>query len=386
MTRKTIYILDYKGGDVQIGGTSNYLKLLAPRVMQAGFDVRVAMPFSPRTDNLLADLRTAAVPVDNLDTSPTSGSVFHRFYTAYRYFLTQRPYLVHFMMPWWNACEYGILASWFARVPVRVTTHHAIPEDIDPRVYAGLSGFTRRQRHRLTSKCVDKAIAVCAENGRRLVENDLYSADQVVAVRNGVEIKRFSSVDGGVDYRRRWGVASSDVLITVVGYLEDIKGHRYLLQALPSIVQRHSNVMVAFVGDGVLKTSLQTQVLETGLSDHVIFPGWQEDVPSILASSDLLVLPSLSEGLPLVVLEAMSAGLPVVATRVGGIPEAVIEERTGLLADPASAQGLEEAIIRLLQDPERMRSMGAAGRSRAREKFDVHRMVAETCDIYRMFM
>ena len=188
------------------------------------------------------------------------------------------------------------------------------------------------------------------------------------------------------DYRRRWGVASSDVLITVVGYLEDIKGHRYLLQALPNIVQRHSNIMVAFVGDGVLKTSLQTRVLETGLSDHVIFAGWQEDVPRILANSDLLVLPSLSEGLPLVVLEAMSAGLPVVATRVGGIPEAVIEERTGLLTDPASSQGLEKAILRLLQDPERMRSMGEAGLSRAREQFDVHRMVAETCDIYRSFM
>ena len=117
--------------------------------------------------------------------------------------------------------------------------------------------------------------------------------------------------------------------------------------------------------------------------EKVVFAGWHEDVPDVLAASDLLVLPSLSEGLPFVVPEAMAAGLPVVATRVGGIPEAVIEGKTGLLVEPASAHGLQDAIVKMLQDPERMRSMGKAGQARAWAEFDVERMVDETCEVYR---
>jgi glycosyltransferase involved in cell wall biosynthesis len=232
-------------------------------------------------------------------------------------------------------------------------------------------------------RCVDKAIAVSEKNRCRLLENRFYSSQRVVAIKNGIETQAFGPVDGYVDYRHEWGVDKSSVLITLVGYLEEIKGHRYLLQALPDILRRHSNVVIAFVGDGVLRTALEAYVRENNLSGHVIFAGWHEDVHRILAVSDILVLPSISEGMPFVVLEAMAAELPVVATRVGGIPEAVIEGQTGLLVEPASPQGLEKAIVSLLDNPERARAMGKAGQARARDKFDVTRMVSETCAVYQ---
>ncbi len=376
-------MLDYKGDQLQIGGTSNYLKLLAPRVRDAGFDVRVAMPYSPRTEDLLAVLQNAAIPVDDVDISPQAGHVFRRLKTAYTYFLSRPLDLVHFVLPWWNSCEYGILGARLASVSARVVTYASFPEVIDQRVYEGLSGAVRRQRHRFTCNSVHKAISVCEINKRRLVANGFYSSQKVPVIKVMVEPDHFACVDGSTDFRSNWGVDRSQVLIIVIGYLEEIKGHRYLLQALPTILQLHPNVVVVFVGDGVLKASLEAQVRENQLVEKVVFAGWQEDVPGVLAASDLLVLPSLSEGLPFVVPEAMAAGLPVVATRVGGIPEAVIEGQTGLLVEPASPQGLEKAIVSLLDNPERARAMGKAGQARARDKFDVTRMVDETCGVYR---
>ena len=126
----------------------------------------------------------------------------------------------------------------------------------------------------------------------------------------------------------------------------------------------------------------ENQVRESNMGDKVLFAGWQQDVPSILAASDLLVLPSLSEGLPFVVPEAMAAGLPIVATRVGGIPEAVVEGKTGFLVDAASALELQQAIVRMLDNPDNMREMGVAGNKRATEEFNVERMVADTCKVY----
>jgi glycosyltransferase involved in cell wall biosynthesis len=344
------------------------------------------MPVSPRTEDLQIMLEDACIPIDDIDISPQSGNVVRRLNVAFRYLSLQRPSVVHFMMPWWNACEYGVLAAWLARVPVSVATYHVVPRVIDPKVYAGASGFFRRHRHNFIWRRVDKAIAVSDTHRCRLITNGLYSSHQVVEIRNGVELLDHTISNISVDYRRKWGVDEECYLITVVGYLEDVKGHRYLLQALPNILQRHSNVKVVFVGDGVLRDSLKAQVSDSNLSNHVVFAGWQRDVPQILASSDVLVLPSLSEGLPFAILEAMAAKLPVVATRVGGIHEAVIEGQTGLLVEPASAHSLEKAIMSLLDNPALAGAMGKAGQVRARTEFDVMRMVSETCAVYRSLL
>jgi glycosyltransferase involved in cell wall biosynthesis len=268
-----VFMLDYQGKNLQIGGASNHINLLAPRVKRAGFDVRIAMPVSPRTSTLYSSLESASVTVDVVDTSPQAGNALRRLHTAFRYFLARRPDVVHFVMPWWNACDPGIMGAWLARVPVRVATYHAVPEAIDPQVFRGVSGLARRQRHRFTRGCIDKAVSVCAAISQRLVANGLYTSERVVVIRNGVDTKSLSSANSGVDYRRKWSVGESRFLITVIGYLEEIKGHHYLLEALPAIVQRHTNVLVAFVGDGVLRASLEAQAHAKNLADHVVFTG-----------------------------------------------------------------------------------------------------------------
>ena len=382
MNRSIVFMMDYRGDQLQIGGTSNYLKLLAARVRDYGFMVRVAIPYSKRTEDVRAFMEVNNIPVDNIDISPQAGHVLSRLNTAYKYFSSMRPDIAHFILPWWNSCEYGILGAKLAGVGARVVTYQSFPEYIDNNVFHGLSGVLRRYRHNYACNAVHKAISVSEVNKHRLVDTGFYLPEQVTVIRNMIEVDRFENIEDLIDFRREWEVDDNTILITVVGYLEEIKGHRYLLQALPNIVRHHPNILVALVGDGELKKQFEKQVVENRVADKVLFAGWQQDIPSILAASDLLVLPSLSEGLPFVVPEAMAAGLPVVATKVGGIPEAVVEGITGLLVDAASALELELAIVRMLDNPAKMIEMGVAGNKRATEEFNVERMVADTCKVY----
>ena len=386
MNAKVGFMLDYVGDELQLGGTSNYVKLLAPRVRDYGYEVRVSMGLSSRTQDLQMSLLSAGIPVDDVDTSMRGGSPTNRLLTAYSYFRRQRFDIAHFMLPWWNACGFGILGAWLAGVSGRVATYHAVPDVLQAPLDSDTLNFLQRWKYALTHRCVSKAIAVSGVNRKRLIDNGFYSSERVCVVRNGIDINAFGSTMDKSGLRRQLSLSKSAFLITVIGYLEQVKGHSYFLEALQGIVVRHPNVVALLVGDGVLRKTLEIQVQDYNLSDSVIFTGWRNDVPRILSASDLLVLPSLSEGFPLSILEAMASGLPVVASDVGGISEAVIDGETGVLVQPASSHALEVAITNLLEQPELLSYMGKAGRERALAKYDVSRMVNDICHVYKQIM
>src|SRR5262249_7551385 len=119
-----------------------------------------------------------------------------------------------------------------------------------------------------------------------------------------------------------------------------------------------------------------------GVSDRVIFTGFRRDVPAVLASLNVSVMPSLNEALSNVLLESMAAGAPTVATRVGGTPEALVDGATGLLVPPADASALADAIVRLLEQPSMAAALGLAARAQIVDRFSVGHMVHATEDVY----
>jgi glycosyltransferase involved in cell wall biosynthesis len=127
---------------------------------------------------------------------------------------------------------------------------------------------------------------------------------------------------------------------------------------------------------------LQQYAERLGVADRVIFTGLRTDVPTLLASVNVSVMPSLNEALSNVLLESMAAGAPTVATRVGGTPEAVVDGQTGLLVPPADADALATAIIRLLADTALASHLGHAARQRIADVYSVKRMVRATEDVY----
>ena len=173
-------------------------------------------------------------------------------------------------------------------------------------------------------------------------------------------------------------------MIGIVARLSEEKRHEDLLFAMPSILEQFPRLQLRIVGSGPLEAALQDLTSRLNITRAVKFAGHSEKVFEELQRMDLFVLPSRSEGVPISIIEAMVMGLPVVATRVGGIPEAVIEGTTGILVTPRQPAQLAVAIIDLLADPAKRNAMGKAGRERALTEFHPEQFTRKHEQLYRM--
>jgi glycosyltransferase involved in cell wall biosynthesis len=202
-------------------------------------------------------------------------------------------------------------------------------------------------------------------------------------IYNGIDPEAFAG--GGVDraaVRREMGVDPEAFLVVSVGRLVPVKGHAHLIDALPEVLRRRPDAAVLIVGDGPLRNDLEGRARSLGVGDRVRFSGHLGDVASVLGAADLFALPSLNEGLGLALVEAMATGLAAVASRVGGVPEVVVDGETGLLTPPRDAGALAGAVLRLMEDAGERRRMGEAGRARVRQHFSIERTVRETERLY----
>jgi glycosyltransferase involved in cell wall biosynthesis len=151
--------------------------------------------------------------------------------------------------------------------------------------------------------------------------------------------------------RRTLGLCEEAFLVCVVGRLSVEKGHRYLLYAIPHLIERIPKLQVLVLGEGAERRRLEEEVARMGVQNFVAFAGFQSDVRPWMQACDVLVNSSLTEGMPNVILEAMAFGTPVVATRVGGVPELLQHKETGILVPPADTPSLANAIYDLFANP-----------------------------------
>lgn len=240
---------------------------------------------------------------------------------------------------------------------------------------------------RLIRPMVHRYIAVSAELREWLMHTVGVHPDRVVQIRNGVDFQRFHPRSGPRFSFGPEGFASSTAfLLGTVGRMEPVKDPLTLVRAFlhllatePGADQRLRLVMI---GDGSLRGEAQELLRAANAQALAWLPGERTDIPDILRGLDLFVLPSLREGLSNTILEAMASGLPVVATRVGGSPELVEEEKTGLLAPPANPLALAQAIRTYLDHPQLMRAHGQTGRKTAEQDFSMEKMVHGYIEVY----
>jgi glycosyltransferase involved in cell wall biosynthesis len=207
-------------------------------------------------------------------------------------------------------------------------------------------------------------------------------------VHNGIDLAHFDSeVDGG-KIRSEFKVSKDTKLIGTVGHLAPLKGFEELIEATTKVTREGFNIKLAIVGEAIYpnsqiyKQNLLSLVYSKGLKDKIIFTGYRENIPELLASFDLFVLPSRSEGFGRVNLEAMAMGKPVVSTNVGGIPEVVLDGVTGILVAPGNPKDLAHGILRMLSDSHLRESMGQEGRRRVEEHFTLQAHVQRIERIY----
>lgn len=223
---------------------------------------------------------------------------------------------------------------------------------------------------------------VCASHAiRTMLLGDGIPAERTVTVHEGVDIERVASVPAARPHETYWFPPEAPVVGNIAALVPH-KGQKYLVDAASVVVKEIPRARFLILGEGELRHALEEQIRHLHLGQHVLLGGFRTDVLGLLKAFDLFVMSSVTEGLGTSLLDAMAAGKPVVATRAGGIPEVVEDGVTGLLVPPRDARTLAEAILDLLRDDNRRRRMGEAGLARARERFTVERMVAETLAVY----
>lgn len=310
------------------------------------------------------------------DASTSGEAARHLVLRFVRVIRAFRPHIVHSRN--WGGIE-AVFAGRLARVPVVIHSEHGYELEM-------LEGEPLRRRllRRAAYAAADAVFAVTRDLRSYHSRVSWTNESRIRVLENGVDTERFSNSDGETARARAaLGLPLNSTIVGSVGRLVPIKNHVTLLRGVETLVSKGLEICVALAGDGSEMSSLKSLVANSPvLAGRVHFLGDTRDVPQVLRSLDIFVLPSLSEGMSNTLLEAMSSGLPVVASRVGGNRELLEDSGVGLLFEPRNISELAEKLATLLDESTRKR-LGAAARSHVLSNYSLENMMRRYRDLYR---
>jgi glycosyltransferase involved in cell wall biosynthesis len=298
----------------------------------------------------------------------------------YRLFKDQRPHIVHTHTA--KAGTIGRLAARLARVPIIIHTFHG-------HVFHSYFGSMKTRLfiniERALTRFTDRIITISPSQYYDIVYTyHIAPPERVITVPLGLDLQPFCTAKqtSPGHFRSALGVASDTPLIGFVGRLTNVKNPLLFAEAAQCVVQELPQTRFVFVGDGELRPVLEKQVDTMGLTKQIIFAGWQADMPVVYADLDLVILTSFNEGTPVTIIEALASGTPVIATAVGGVPDVVMDQQTGLLVPSGDVSSLTQAIVRLLGTPEYGQELALAGQRSVLKRFDIARLVNDVESLY----
>jgi glycosyltransferase involved in cell wall biosynthesis len=277
---------------------------------------------------------------------------------------------------------FAVPAARLARVPVVVSSR---------RDLSNWSWYTPRRRGilRYVQERGTHVLANAEAIKRNLVEQDGFYPGGIAVIHNSIDIQRFQTppsprhkVIPGAPPGEKWIVLVGNMNSVYRHGSESFKGHLDLVRAATIVCAKAPYARFVLVGDGGVRGAIEEAAQQAGLTGKFSFLGLRRDIPELLSCCDIAVLPSHAEGLPNALLEYMAASLPIVATNVGGIPEVVEHDRTGLLVPPRSPDALAAAILRLIADEELATRLARGARRRA-EEFSFDRQLCALETLYR---
>lgn len=267
------------------------------------------------------------------------------------------------------------VTSWW-RLPIINTRHNMGASDPNDR---------REKLFRWSVARTAKVAMVSSQVSHRFIDKGIVPAGKTSVVMNGIPLERYARADPAsrAAARARLAIEPDALVVGCVGRLVSVKNHSLLLAAAAPICLSRPELRIALVGAGELRGELEQQARRAGIAHAVLFLGERSDIPQVLPAFDIFVQPSRSEGHSIALLEAAAAGLPALATAVGGNPEIVQHELTGLLVADQDEPALREALRRLLGDSAKRDSLGAAARHWAERTISVGAMAQQYDRLYR---
>jgi glycosyltransferase involved in cell wall biosynthesis len=270
---------------------------------------------------------------------------------------------------------FGAAAAWLARVPHIATIHGRQYVTEAPR---RIGAYRLLRRLGVPIVAVSEDLRGYLAKGFRLERGDLRLVHNGIALPNAFQVEWGRREELRQKSRTSIGLPSVGPLLVCVGNLYPVKDHASLVRVLPELPE----AQLAIAGRGDEESNLRALAAELGVAERLHLLGLRDDVDAILAAADVFVQPSRSEGLPLAVLEAMAHGLPVVATAVGGIPEAIEDQKSGLLVPQGDSAAMARALRQILESPKRAESLSRCARARAETEFSVETMVKSYVELY----
>jgi len=275
----------------------------------------------------------------------------------------------------------GCVAGWLGRVPIVVTTIHTL---MNTNKFGEQKRGTSICQYNFLLKHVPKKIIALSEEVKLHTQKELNLADdRIRLIYNASDLSRLNHSVNRQEKKKEFGIDKDCYVIGTVGRLVELKGYPYFVKAAALIIKNFPEKMkFLIVGDGYMSHELKKLAKELGIADKIIFAGQRQDVSEILHILDVFVLPSYYEGLPRSIIEAQACGVAVVATNVGGTPEVVINDKTGILVPPKDEKAIAKAVIDLLTNKDRAERMRNAGRELVRKQFDAPVFIKRTEDLF----
>lgn len=216
-----------------------------------------------------------------------------------------------------------------------------------------------------------------------------------IMANRGINSRKIEIISGGVDVFKLASYRKSDLrsirekyhlydsqIVGISGGLKPVKNHKLFLKAATEVLKIIPDVKFVITGDGSEKEKLKILSLKLGLHDKIVFTGFVDDLYSVMATFDIFVLTSFSEGQPVIILEAMALGKPVIATAVGGVPELIKNGETGILVPSDDVRSLSASIIDLLQNEYKRKKIALAGQKMVEDNYNIKRMVKQIENLY----
>jgi len=359
----------YLTNHLDVGGITSYVFTLAKGMKRRGHNIYIASSGGELLPEFTKE-NIIYVPLTIKTKSELSPKILISVYELYHTLKRYRIDIIHS-----NSRTTQVLAELLAKYKdfLHVATCHGF--------------FKRRITRRLFSTWGRRVIAVSQPVKEHLIKDFGVNAKNITLIYNGIDIERFKDrdIEFKTEMKKSLGLADEPV-IGIVGRLSDIKGHSFLIEAMKRVVEKIPRARLVIVGEGKMQKKLVALCRRLGIEKNILFIPSVREIGDILSIMDVFAMPSLKEGLGLALMEAMACGLAVIGSDVGGIKDLVRNGVNGMLVEPADSCGLACAILELLEDKGKRKSLGQQAQILIGQNFSQEKMIIETERAYTEFL
>jgi glycosyltransferase involved in cell wall biosynthesis len=377
---------------LNIGGPARHVALLQRHLPARGYESTLVTGVPADGEAELPPAEAAGAPIDRvvvpeLGRALRAGDDLVAFARIYALLRRLKPDIVHTHTA--KAGALGRVAALLYNVTRRPSRRAVVVHTFHGHVMQGYFGPVAnravRTAERMLARVSDRIIAISPAQRRDLVEVfRIAPAHKVVTVPLGLDLDALEGTpDRGGRLRYEAGFPDDAVVCGYVGRLVRIKHVDLLIRAFAEVHGRQPRARLLVVGDGECRVDLERLVGDLNLAGRVRFVGWQTNLIDVYGAMDVVALTSRNEGTPVALIEAAAAGKAIVATRVGGVPDVVETERTGLLVPDDDLGAFASALVRLIVDPALRARLGAAARASSIHRFGYVRLVDDLDALYR---